>query len=869
MIEEVTELSGAASPLTPAPTQPADAATSDASEAAEKPKRRRVTKKADAELPLEGIEAPEKPRRAPRKKKTDDTTTDATATNATVTNATATDAMASVGEAAPEKPKRVTRRKKTDETGESADTATAPVAAEESAASAVKSRAKSADKTTGEAGSARSVAVLEQEINSGPAPLRMAPAAAMGSFSPSPAQAEIKANEFASDHANSENNARGEQGESDDARSERGNNARSERGERTRREQSDNARGEVEARSERSDNARGEAKVETRNENGAQTRGEAKAPDTNGDNGEAQTRGEESDGNSDDDDFRNRLSYRDRRAMRREQRIVARGNRDEEPEAETNSEPRARSNRDNNRDNNRDGETRDNDNRGNDRNNRGDRNDNRGERGDNRNDRNNRGDRNNNRNDNRGERTNRGERNNNRGERNDNRNDRNERQDNRAEREPRENRRERNGSRGREYDLTQLQEMDGEALMAVVAELNMEEAPGDKEALLYAILEAQAHAQNAILKKGILDILPDGKGFMRCENYYPSEGDVYVSQTQIKRFGLKTGDQVLGTARIPKENERYHGLLRVESINGLSIEESRGRLNFEKLTPIFPTERFPLETDAANITARIIDLVSPIGKGQRGLIVAPPKAGKTTLIKNIANSITENNPEVILFVLLIDERPEEVTDISRSVRGEVVASTFDEVPENHIRVADIVMERAKRLVEQGSDVVVLLDSITRLSRASNLVVAPSGRTMSGGLDPAAMYKPKRHFGAARNIENGGSLTVLATVLVDTGSRMDEYIFEELKGTGNLDLVLDRDLFNQRIFPAIDINRSGTRRDDLLLNPEELAATFHLRRTLAALDNDKAVTLLIDRLKNTKSNANFMEVVAKSQRNQPA
>ena len=408
--------------------------------------------------------------------------------------------------------------------------------------------------------------------------------------------------------------------------------------------------------------------------------------------------------------------------------------------------------------------------------------------------------------------------------------------------------------------------MSGEELQAVVAELNMEEAPGETEALIYAILEAQAAAQNAILKKGILEILPDQKGFLRTENYYSSEGDVYVSQTQIKKFGLKTGDEVLGTARVPKENERYHGLLRVESINGLSIEASRGRRDFDKLTPIFPTERFPLETEPGNITARIIDLISPIGKGQRGLIVAPPKAGKTTLIKNIANSITENNPEVLLFVLLIDERPEEVTDISRSVRGEVVASTFDEVPENHMRVSDIVMERAKRLVEMGHDVVVLMDSITRLSRASNLVVAPSGRTMSGGLDPAAMYKPKRHFGAARNIENGGSLTVLATVLVDTGSRMDEYIFEELKGTGNLDLVLDRDLFNQRIFPAIDINRSGTRRDDLLLNKEELAATFHLRRTLAALDNDKAVTLLIDRLKNTKSNADFMEVVAKSQRN---
>ena len=775
MIEEVTELSGAASPLTSAPAQ--DSATV-AADAPEKPKRRRVTKKvADAELPLEGIElegapAPEKPKRAPRRKKTDETPDET---------------MSSASEVAPEKPKRAPRRKKTDETTEGAlDAATPPASPANDDATNASAPAK--------AQSAPVIQSLERELSSGPAPLPMAPAAAMGSFTPSPAQAAIEADRFVGDQPRDGNAA--------STRSEQRDDAPARDGEST--------------------------EGETRQNNGA------------------------GDENS-DDDFRSRLSYRDRRAMRREQRIVARGNRDEETEGEAPTEARVYRPRE--------AEPRDTDNRG-------DRNQNRGERTDNRNDRNNRGDRT----------DNRGDRNQNRGDRNDrnqNRNDRNnrgERNDNRVEREPREpreNRRERNGSRGREYDLTQLREMEGEALMAVVAELNMEEAPGEKDALIYAIIEAQAHAQNAILKKGILDILPDGKGFMRCENYYPSEGDVYVSQTQIKRFGLKTGDEVLGTARVPKENERYHGLLRVETINGLSIEESRGRLNFEKLTPIFPTERFPLETEPGNITARIIDLISPIGKGQRGLIVAPPKAGKTTLIKNIANSITENNPEVILFVLLIDERPEEVTDISRSVRGEVVASTFDEVPENHIRVADIVMERAKRLVEQGSDVVVLLDSITRLSRASNLVVAPSGRTMSGGLDPAAMYKPKRHFGAARNIENGGSLTVLATVLVDTGSRMDEYIFEELKGTGNLDLVLDRDLFNQRIFPAIDINRSGTRRDDLLLNPEELAATFHLRRTLAALDNDKAVTLLIDRLKNTKSNANFMEVVAKSARNQPA
>ena len=654
-----------------------------------------------------------------------------------------------------------------------------------------------------------------------------------------------------------------------------------------------------------------EAPRETRGENreprseARDNRAEARDNDNRGetrDNGNrAEARDNRGEGSEDEgDDFRSgRLSYRDRRALRREQRIVSRtgtgdesgetpregrddgardrdGGRDNsarEPREINNREngarePREISNRENGgRDASRDNAGRESASRDASRENGGRDNGTRELR-----DRSNRD----------------GGRENNRDNRNGNREERLPREDRapredrslREDRPSRENRREAregrregregfasNNGRRREYDLTQLEAMEGAELQSVVVELGMDEAPGEKSALIYAILEAQAATQNAILKKGILEILPDGKGFLRTENYYPSEGDVYVSQTQIKKFGLKTGDEVLGTARVPKENERYHGLLRVESINGLSIESSRERRDFDKLTPIFPTERFPLETEPGNITARIIDLISPIGKGQRGLIVAPPKAGKTTLIKNIANSITENNPEVLLFVLLIDERPEEVTDISRSVRGTVVASTFDEVPENHIRVSDIVLERAKRLVEMGNDVVVLLDSITRLSRASNLVVAPSGRTMSGGLDPAAMYKPKRHFGAARNIENGGSLTVLATVLVDTGSRMDEYIFEELKGTGNLDLVLDRDLFNQRIFPAIDINRSGTRRDDLLLDKDELAATFHLRRTLAALDNDKAVTLLIDRLKSTKSNANFMEVVAKSQRNQ--
>ena len=355
------------------------------------------------------------------------------------------------------------------------------------------------------------------------------------------------------------------------------------------------------------------------------------------------------------------------------------------------------------------------------------------------------------------------------------------------------------------------------------------------------------------------------KGFCAAMVIWRAIGDVYVSASQIKRFNLKTGDMVAGQVRSPKEMERHFGLLRVEAINGEPPENMKQRKEFEKLTPIFPDEKWTLETTQENITARIIELVSPIGRGQRGLIVAPPKAGKTTLIKNIANSIALNHPDAILIVLLIDERPEEVTDISRSVRGEVVASTFDETPENHVRVAEMVLEKAKRLVEQKNDVVILLDSLTRLSRASNLVVAPSGRTMSGGLDPAAMHKPKKMFGAARNIEEGGSLTILATALVDTGSRMDEYIFEEFKGTGNCDLVLDRNLFDQRIFPAIDINRSGTRRDDLLMSKEDLAAVYHLRRTLSALDNDKAITLLIDRLKNTKTNDDFMQIVQKSAR----
>jgi len=452
--------------------------------------------------------------------------------------------------------------------------------------------------------------------------------------------------------------------------------------------------------------------------------------------------------------------------------------------------------------------------------------------------------------------------------RGDNRN--NNRNDNRNDNRPmrgrgRFNQREREEDQVRtDYDLATLEEKKLTDLREIAKEFDITSTAGiNKNDLVYKILEAQAESSGHAFRRGLLEILPDGKGFLRTNGFLPGPNDVYVSPSQIKRFNLKTGDLVSGQVRPPKDMERYAGLLRVEAISGESTESMRHRPDFEKLTPIFPDEKFQLETTQTNITARIIDLVSPIGKGQRGLIVAPPKAGKTTLIKNIANSIVANHPEVHLMVLLIDERPEEVTDIQRSVKGEVVASTFDEMPENHIRVADMVQERAKRLVEMKKDVVILLDSITRLSRASNLVCTPSGRTLSGGLDPAAMYRPKRLFGAARNIEQGGSLTILATALIDTGSRMDEMIFEEFKGTGNLDLVLDRSLFDQRIFPSIDINKSGTRRDDLLLTKEEMQVIFHLRRTLAPLDNVKAITLLIDRLKNTKTNAEFMQIVEKS------
>ncbi len=421
-----------------------------------------------------------------------------------------------------------------------------------------------------------------------------------------------------------------------------------------------------------------------------------------------------------------------------------------------------------------------------------------------------------------------------------------------------------NQGQPRDMEMSRLEEKSLVELREVAKELNVSGYTTlKKHDLVFRILEAQAEQSGLLFKEGALEILPDGFGFLRLHGYLPSPEDVYVSQSQIKRFSLKTGDVVSGRVRQPKETERYFSLLHIEAINAQSPEAVRTRVDFERLTPIFPLDHIRLEIEQSGITARLIDLIAPIGKGQRGLIVAPPKAGKTTLLKTIANSVTKNHPEIVLIVLLIDERPEEVTDIERSVNGEVVASTFDELPENHMRVTDLVLEKAKRLLESKRDVMILVDSITRLSRASNLTVTPSGRTLSGGLDPTAMYRPKRFFGAARNIENGGSLTILATALVDTGSRMDDMIFEEFKGTGNLDLILDRDMFDRRVFPAIDIKKSGTRHEELLLPKDDLKRIWHMRRMLNALDPQEATELLIDRLKNTEANREFLELVDKS------
>ena len=363
---------------------------------------------------------------------------------------------------------------------------------------------------------------------------------------------------------------------------------------------------------------------------------------------------------------------------------------------------------------------------------------------------------------------------------------------------------------------------------------------------------------------GILEVMPDGFGFIRSDNYLPGENDVYVSPAQIRRFGLKTGDILSGNTRIKTQSEKFSALLYVTTVNGYHPAEAAKRPNFEELTPIFPKDRIRLEQPGSSTAMRIMDLISPIGKGQRGMIVSPPKAGKTTLLKRIAQNISKNNPEVKLIVLLIDERPEEVTDMKRSIDGEVIYSTFDEEPQNHAKVSSIVLERAKRMVEQGRDVVILMDSLTRLSRAYNLTVTPSGRTLSGGLDPGALIMPKKFFGAARNLEEGGSLTILATSLVDTGSRMDDMIFEEFKGTGNMEVHLDRKLQERRIFPAIDIYKSGTRKEDLLFNEEEREASYKIRRVLQKENNIEDVAeKLINLLSKTKNNKEFLQVVLKS------
>lgn len=365
---------------------------------------------------------------------------------------------------------------------------------------------------------------------------------------------------------------------------------------------------------------------------------------------------------------------------------------------------------------------------------------------------------------------------------------------------------------------------------------------------------------------GILEVLPDGYGFIRCANYLPGENDVYVSPSQIRRFNLKTGDIIAGNTRVKTQSEKFSALLYLTKINGLTPAEASRRFNFEDMTPIFPNVRLPLESQGSSTAMRIVDLLSPIGKGQRGMIVSPPKAGKTTLLKEVALSVRKNNPEVHLLILLIDERPEEVTDIKETIEGnnvEVIYSTFDELPDHHKRVSEMVIERAKRLVEHKKDVMILLDSITRLARAYNLTVPPSGRTLSGGLDPAALHMPKRFFGAARNMREGGSLTILATALVDTGSKMDDVIYEEFKGTGNMELVLDRKLSEKRVFPAIDIPKSGTRREDLLLTKEEQEAVYLMRRSLNGMKADEAVDNILNLFARTKNNVEFVQMVKKT------
>ncbi len=413
----------------------------------------------------------------------------------------------------------------------------------------------------------------------------------------------------------------------------------------------------------------------------------------------------------------------------------------------------------------------------------------------------------------------------------------------------------------KELTITSLQSMKIKDLTDIAAKLEIPEHTGLKKLdLIYKILEANAKKDGRIFSQGVLQVMDEGYGFLRSEglSYMPGPDDVYISPSQIKRFGLRTGHVISGQIRPPKDNERFFALLRVDAVNMMDPEIVKSKKSFDSLTPLYPESRVQLETDNKNLSMRVMDLLCPIGKGQRGLIVAQPKTGKTTLLQQIANSITTNHPEIILFVLLIDERPEEVTDMERSVKAEVVSSTFDEPPERHVQVSSMVLEKAKRMVELGLHVVILLDSITRLARAHNAVVPHSGKILSGGIDANALHRPKRFFGSARNIENGGSLTIIATALVDTGSRMDDVIFEEFKGTGNMELVLERRLSDRRVFPSIDVNRSGTRKEELLLSSAELARVWVLRKLLSEMNPVEAMEFLLERMKRVNSNREFLK-----------
>src|ERR1700755_3367663 len=409
-------------------------------------------------------------------------------------------------------------------------------------------------------------------------------------------------------------------------------------------------------------------------------------------------------------------------------------------------------------------------------------------------------------------------------------------------------------------DIAQLKEMNISALTQVAKDLNIQGASGmRKQELIFKILQAQTEKSGFIFSEGVLETLPDGFGFLRAPdyNYLPGPDDIYVSPSQIRKFDLRTGDTVSGQVRPPKDGERYFALIKVEAVNFEDPEVARNKIFFDNLTPLYPQGRLKMETTKENMTGRVLDLLCPVGKGQRGLINAPPRTGKTMMLQAMANAIATNHPEVALIVLLIDERPEEVTDMQRTVKGEVISSTFDEPPQRHIQVAEMVLEKAKRLVEHKRDVVVLLDSVTRLARAYNAVTPPSGKVLSGGIDANALQRPRRFFAAARNVEEGGSLTIVATALIDTGSRMDDVIFEEFKGTGNMEIYLDRRLADKRVFPAIDIQRSGTRKDELLLPPDELSRVWVLRKVLSPLSTVEAMELLLSRLTKTKSNGEFL------------